>query len=156
MRIITVSGAHSGAGKTAVIEKLLGIFKGWSALKVTLAHRKGKCPARKNCRACDGLDSGFSIVSAKRIIEQKGKDTARFKLAGAKKALWLRSSPRALKNGLQEALSLLQGDRGLIIESNSALKYLKPDLAVLVKRKDSVLKPSARRILERIDLTLTL
>ena len=156
MRIITVSGAHSGSGKTSLIEALLKPLKGWSALKVTLTHRKGECPARKGCHTCDELGPGFSIVSSKRIIETKGKDTARFKQAGAKKVLWLRSSPRALGNGIRKALSLFPRSEGLIIESNSALKYLNPDLAILVKRKDSILKPSAMEILERIDLTLTL
>ena len=154
--IITVSGAHSGAGKTTLIEALLKPLKGWSALKVTVTHRKGECPARKGCHTCDELGPGFSIVSSKRIIETKGKDTARFKQAGAKKVLWLRSSPRALEQGIKQALALFKKAKGLIIESNSALKYLKPDLAILVKRKDSILKPSAMEILERIDLTLTL
>ncbi len=156
MKIITVSGSHSGAGKTTVIEALLKPLKGWSALKVTVTHRKGECPVRKGCHTCDELDSGFSIVSSKRIIEAKGKDTARFKQAGAKRVLWLRSSPQALGRGIQEALALFKRAKGLIIESNSALKYLKPALAILVKRKDSILKPSAREILERIDLTLEL
>ena len=154
--IITVSGAQSGVGKTKVAEILLRALKGWDALKITVAHRKGECPVRKGCHTCDELDSGFSIVSNKRIIESYGKDTARFKQAGAKKVLWLRSSPRALEKGVKQALSLFQGVKGLIIESNSALKYLKPDLAILVKRKDSILKPSARQILERIDLTVEL
>lgn len=154
--IITVSGAHSGSGKTTLIEALLKSLKGWSALKVTLTHREGECPVHKGCHTCDELDSGFSIVRDKKIIQTKGKDTARFKQAGAKRVLWLRSSPEALEQGIKQALSLFQRAKGLIIETNSALRYLKPDLAILVKRKDSILKPSAREILERIDLTLEL
>lgn len=154
--IITISGAHSGSGKTTLIEDLLRSLKGWSALKVTLTHRKGACPVHKRCHTCDELDSGFSIVRDKKIIQAKGKDTFRFHQAGAKKVLWLRSSPEALEPGIKQALSLFKKAKGLIIETNSALRYLKPDLAIMVKRKDSVLKPSAREILERIDLTLEL
>ena len=73
--IITVSGAHSGVGKTKVAEILLRALKGWSALKVTVTHREGKCPARKNCHTCDELKDDFSIIDNKRIIETKGKDT---------------------------------------------------------------------------------
>lgn len=70
--------------------------------------------------------------------------------------LWLRSSPRALRRGIKEALSLFKAARGLIIETNSALKYIKPDLALLVRNKNSVLKPPAREIVNKIDLVITL
>lgn len=156
MRIITVSGAHSGVGKTQVAEMLLKKLKDWSALKITLTHREGACPVHKDCKACDELHSDFSIIGKKDIIEAKGKDTQRLKSAGAKEVLWLRVKPKALENGIKKAISLFKKTKGLIIESNSALKYLKPDLALFVKRKDSILKPSAKEILKRIDLVITL
>lgn len=154
--IITVSGAHSGVGKTSLIEGLLKSLKGWGALKVTVTHRERECPVRKGCHTCDELDSGFSIISSKEIIETQGKDTARFKLAGARKVLWLKSKPEALKDSLKKAVTLFKKAKGLIIESNSALKYIKPDLALFVKNKNSLLKPSAREIINKIDLTVTL
>lgn len=155
MRIITVSGAQSGVGKTAVAEMLLKKLKDWSALKITLTHRDGVCPVHKDCHTCDELHSDFSIISKKDIIEAKGKDTQRLKSAGAKKVLWLKAKPEALEKGIKKAISLFKKTKGLIIESNSALKYLKPDLALFVKRKDSILKPSAKEILNNIDLIIT-
>ena len=154
--IITVSGAHSGVGKTKVAEILLRALKGWSALKVTVTHREGKCPARKNCHTCDELKDDFSIIDNKRIIETKGKDTARLKEAGARKVLWLKARPRALGEGLRKVIPLFKRSKGLLIESNSALKYIKPDLAIFVKNRNSLLKPSAKEILNKIDLTVTL
>lgn len=155
MRIITVSGAQSGVGKTKVAEALLARLKNWSALKVTVTHPRGACPVHKDCPACGQLQSDFSIISNKDIIETEGKDTQRFKSAGAKEVLWLKSKPAALERGIKCAISLFKKTKGLIIETNSALKYLKPDLAILVKNKDSVLKPSAKEILEKVDLTIT-
>lgn len=155
MRIITVSGSHSGVGKTKMVEILLRLLKGWSALKVTVSHSEGQCPVRKDCRACSELDSNFSIISNKKIIETKGKDTARFKEAGAQKALWLKCRSEALGDGLKAVIPLFKKAKGLVIESNSALKYLKPDLALFIKNKDSVLKPSAREILNKMDLVFT-
>ncbi|HAH21037.1 MAG TPA: hypothetical protein DCL49_09070 [Candidatus Omnitrophica bacterium] len=154
--IITVSGAHSGVGKTKVAEILLRALKGWSALKVTVTHREDKCPARKNCHTCDELKDDFLIISDKKIIEMKGKDTARFKEAGAQKVLWLKSKPQTLGEGLKEAIPLFKKTKGLIMESNSALKHLKPDLALFIKNKNSILKPSAREIINKIDLVVTL
>lgn len=156
IKIITVSGAHSGVGKTKVAQMLLKRLKGWSALKVTVTHRQGICPARKDCHACDELHSDFAVISEQGIIETKGKDTQRLRAAGAKKVLWLKSKPSALRKGIKQALSLFKKAKGLIIESNSALRYLKPDLALFVKRKDSILKPSAKEILNKTDLVITL
>ena len=172
--IITVSGTHSGVGKTGVVEALLRVLKGWSALKVTVSHGEGKCPVRKenDCHTCDELKDDFSIISNKKIIETKGKDTARFKEAGAKKVLWLKCRPQALGDGLKEVIPLFKKAKGLVIESNSALKHLKPDLAIFVRNKYSVFpashlrkaagsrlwreKPSAREIINKIDLVVTL
>lgn len=155
MRIITVSGAHSGVGKTRVAEMLLEKLKDWSALKITLTHQEGACPVHKDCHTCDELHSDFSIISRKDIIDAKGKDTQRLKSAGAKEVLWLKAKPKSLEKGIKKAISLFKKTKGLIIESNSALKYLNPDLSIFVRNKDSVLKPSAKEILERIDLTIT-
>ena len=155
MKIITVSGAHSNVGKTTFIEWLLKKLKGWSCLKVTVLH-KGNCPVGRICTACEELSSKFFIVHDRRVLEEKGKDTQRFKEAGAKEVLWLRAKPYGLKQGIKKTISRFKDAVGLIIESTSALKYLSPDLAILLTQKDSVLKKSARQILKKIDLTLTL
>jgi|SRR3989338_4690411 len=153
-KIITVSGAHSGVGKTALIEQLLKDLKGWSALKVTVSHN-GSCPKGKPCGACDKLGSKFSIVSDKGSIEEGRKDTQRFKAAGALKVFWLKARPEGLRRGLNEALYRLKDAKGVIIEGTSVLEYIRPDLAILVKNKGSVLKPSAVRALKKIDLIWT-
>lgn len=152
---ITVSGAHSGVGKTTVVERLLEELKGWSCLKVTLLHN-GSCPTGRDCGACDKMSSRFSIVSDKKITEERGKDTWRFKKAGAKKVLWLKAKPEGLRQGLKQALFKMRRARGIIIEGTSILKYLKPDLAIFVKRDNSLLKDSAKEILKKVDLILTL
>ena len=154
LKIITVSGAHSGVGKTKVAEKLLQIFKAWSALKVSVL-RNGDCPTGRNCGICNEIDSEFSIVSSNDKLMERGKDTQRLKKAGAMKVLWLRAKPQGLKKGLKKVISMFKGSEGLIIEGTSVLKYIKPDLAILVKNKNSILKPSAKKVLNKIDLIIT-
>jgi len=147
MKIITVSGTHSGAGKTLLIEKLLKHLKGWSCLKVTVMHQGASCPIGRNCGACDKLDSQFSIVSDRKILAQKGKDTYRFKKAGARQVLWLKSQTKeGLKQGLKKAIAMFGKSSGLIIEGTSVLKYLDPDLSVLLVRNDLPWKESAKEI----------
>src|SRR3989338_3853160 len=94
-KIITVSGAHSGVGKTRIVEGLLRILQGWSALKVTVSHN-GSCPINRDCGTCDRMDSKFSLVTDIDKLNEKGKDTARFKRAGAGKVAWLRARPEGL------------------------------------------------------------
>ena len=154
LKIITISGSHSNVGKTMLAEGLLKISKGWSGLKVTVMHN-GKCPTGKNCGACDELDSEFSIVADKVRLMEKGKDTERLKKAGAEKVLWLKAKPQGLKKGLKKAISMFKGADGLIIEGTSVLKHIEPDLAILVKKKNSILKPSAKEVFNKIDLIIT-
>ncbi|MDP2981444.1 MAG: hypothetical protein Q8N67_05210 [Candidatus Omnitrophota bacterium] len=154
LKTITISGSHAKVGKTMLAETLFKILKGWSGLKVTVMHN-GICPTGKNCGACNELDSESSIISDKDRLNEKGKDTQRFKKAGARKVLWLRAKPEGLKKGLKKVVSMFKGAKGLIIEGTSVLRYVKPDLAILVKRKNSILKPSAKEIFNKIDLIVT-
>lgn len=149
MKIIVVSGTHSGVGKTAFIEGLLRRLKGWPCLKVTLTHKGLSCPIHKNCGACDRFDSKFHIVTDKKILTQKGKDTYRFKKAGAKQVLWLKAQTQeGLRQGLKKAIALLSRSKGLIVEGTSVLKYLRPDLAVFIIGKNLPWKESAKEIFE--------
>ena len=133
MRIITVSATHSGLGKTTIVEQLLRQLKNWGALKVTVT-KSGPCPRKISCGVCAGQKSPFSIIYKSRIINQKGKDTQRMKEAGAKKVLWLKAKPSGLKNGLKKALEIFKGSEGVVVEGNSVLKYLKPDLGIFITR----------------------
>jgi len=141
--IITISGAHSGIGKTTVAEKLLGVLKGWSALKVTVIKKSG-CPRSEPCGACEDDKTPFAIVSDPRVIGQKGKDTGRMKAVGANKVLWLKATPLGLEAGLKAALGKLAGSKGIVVEGTSVLKYLRPDVGIFIdsKRRVRILKCS--------------
>ena len=126
--IITVSGARSGVGKTLLVEKILKRLKGWSALKVTVV-KDSPCPRNHPCGVCEDQEAPFTIVSDRRVISQKGKDTARMKSAGAKRVLWLKATPEGLKRGVKTALKIFKGSPGVVIEGTSVLKYIKPNWA---------------------------
>jgi len=137
MKIITVSGAHSGIGKTTLIEYLLDRLKNWSCLKVTVI-KNGPCPRKISCGVCEQQRIPFSIISGSRIINQKGKDTQRMKAAGAKKVLWLKARPLGLKEGLKKALERFKDSDGVVVEGTSVLKYLKPDLGIFITDKGRI------------------
>lgn len=154
MKIITISASHSGLGKTALVEKLLKKLKGWSALKVTVLH-KGMCPTGRNCGVCNNLSSQFLISGENDIIDEKGKDTQRFKKAGAKQVLWLRTKPGSLKKGLEEAISKFSAKTmGIIVEGTSIIKYLKPDLAIFLNDNKTVLRAVAKLAYTKSDIII--
>jgi len=155
MKIITVSGASSGTGKTCIASEILNHLKDWSAIKVTVTHA-GPCPAGRNCGVCGKLKSEYSIITDSGILNEKGKDTSRLKTAGARKVVWLRARPGGLKTGLKKALALLKDAKGVVIESNSALKYIKPDIAIFIKQEQGIAKKSAKDAIRKADLIFTL
>ena len=153
MRKIVISGSRSNVGKTLLAEEILQSFQNWSALKVTV-KKKSPCPRNKNCGVCGGIKRGFDIITDKKIIEQKGTDTARLKKAGAEKVIWLRADLEGLKPGLKKSLSLFKKSKGVIIEGTSVLKFIKPDTIIFLKGKGSKLRSAAREALKKADIVI--
>lgn len=144
MKIITISAAHSGLGKTTLVEKLLERLKGWSALKVTVI-KKGPCPRENPCGVCEDQKAPYVIISDPKMINQEGKDTQRMASAGAKKVLWLKATPAGLNDGLKEALRKFSATPGVVIEGTSILRYLKPDLGIYIAKKEEKVYTDAHR-----------
>jgi len=83
---------------------------------------------------------------------EAGKDTGRFWEAGAVNVHWVIANDEQVKPGIDEALSRVQSD-GVIIEGNSFLEFVSPDLAIMCARAEGgTFKSSARRGLARTDL----
>ncbi len=122
--VIGICGAGSGSGKTTMAEELLGRALGsgllnedspWGAIKFTKT----------------GLYT--SVITDTNILLEEGKDTARMLRAGARRAIWVMSPGGA---GLEEALSMAMGEmypcRAVIVEGNSAVELLKPDIVIFM------------------------
>ncbi len=154
MKTIVVSGAHSGIGKTLFAQELLRRLKNWSALKVTVKDSSG-CPRnQKDCNICAGLQKDFEIIKDKKIINQKGTDTARLRQAGTKKVIWLRSTFKGLKAGLKKALFQLRDAQGILIEGTSVLRYIKPNVTIFLKDNNRPLRAAARRAQKKADIII--
>ncbi len=163
MKLISVAGTSSNVGKTAVCESLIRYLsdpdnktcnKGnVSALKITTRHQ-GFC-SKGSCGVCDSIKYPFVIVDDEATIDQEGKDTARFKSAGARKVVWLLSFPETLSDGVSAALDYFNTDETIVIEGNSILSVHDVDLAIMVTRppqKD--IKKSASKIFQKIDTVI--
>jgi molybdopterin-guanine dinucleotide biosynthesis protein MobB len=132
-KIISVTGAHSNAGKTTVCSILLKNLKNFGAVKFT------KTPLYT------------SIIEDTGILSQKGKDTAVFLESGAEKVLWVQSPYSGLKDVLEIALSRMSDLAGVIVEGNSPVDFLNPHLVVFIIGEKGNIKPSAFKICKKAD-----
>jgi hypothetical protein len=151
MALLVIGGHSRNVGKTSVVAGLISALRErqWTAVKITqFGH--GICSV--NGKACHcACDEHTVAISEER--DRSGKsDTSRFLVAGAERSLWVRT-----KQGcLAEAMPSLQGriaDAGnVILESNSVIGFLRPDLYLSVLDcKTADFKASARKFLDRAD-----
>jgi hypothetical protein len=77
-------------------------------------------------------------------------DTSRFLVAGAARALWVRTEQGRLAEAMPALRKRLEQSRNVMVESNSVLKFMRPDLylTVLDPRTEDF-KNSAREFLDR-------
>jgi hypothetical protein len=137
MKIITVSGAFSGCGKTTFARSLLSCLKGYAAIKVTTT------------------DFFCKVTDSPEEINVAGKDTALFREAGAARVVWVQSPHEELEETLSYALNMVGDVPGVVVEGNSPLKHLNPDRAFFVMggKMDEV-KPGAFAALEKADVVV--
>ncbi|KKL20440.1 hypothetical protein LCGC14_2455440 [marine sediment metagenome] len=90
MKIVVISGAHKGVGKTALARKILKNLKGFGAIKTTISKEN------------------ISITSKDEAIEVPGKDTALLKEAGAEKVALIASKGFGMQVSAYDSLSLAE------------------------------------------------
>jgi molybdopterin-guanine dinucleotide biosynthesis protein len=150
--IVAVSGFSSNVGKTTLMCELLNRLPGWEAIKLTRGHYRscGRDPA--GCCVSDLLRDEPVIRSGREANYQTGKDTGHFWDAGASNVHWVIVSDGQVEAGINEALARVKS-AGVLIEGNSFLDYVTPNLAVMCARSEGgKVKPSARRALMKSDL----
>lgn len=156
MARIIVGGHTRNIGKTSVVA---GIVRAsaewdWTAVKVTqFGH--GVCSANGKSCHCSVEEHPFVILEEQ---NQEGRtDSSRFLLAGARKALWVRTKQGLLWWAMPDLKRRIEDDRYVILESNSIMQYIKPDLYLMVLDYGTEdFKESARRYLGQADAYLVI
>jgi molybdopterin-guanine dinucleotide biosynthesis protein len=134
LKIISVTGAHSGVGKTTLCAFLLNEFEGFGAIKFTKTT----------------LFS--SLVDDEAELKHEGKDTAIMYGAGAEKVLWIKSPTDGLEHVLEIALERMRSLKGVVVEGNSPVDFLNPHLLIFIVGEDGEIKPSALNVAGRADV----
>ena len=119
----------------------------WTAVKIT-QYGHGVCSANGAPCDCATADHTWAITEEK---DRGGEsDTSRFLVAGAVRALWVRTEQGRLAEAMPALRQRLERSRHVILESNSVLKFLRPDLYLTVLDPGSEdFKNSAREFLDR-------
>ncbi len=155
--IVGVGGAHSGIGKTETAAALLKHLTDSNELKTKEESGDSLLVTHKRWGAIKYTRTEFysSIIDDSSILTEEDKDTARLLEAGADEVLWVQAPPQELKEVLPVALEKLSDLDGIIVEGNSAIEFLKPDIVIfLVDGDRERFKLSAESILESADIII--
>jgi hypothetical protein len=152
---LVVIGGHSrSVGKTSVVAGLIAALPefAWTAAKIT-QYGHGICSANAEPCDCATPDHAWAISEER---DRSGKsDTSRFLVAGAARSLWVRTEQGRLAEAMPALRHRLEGARNIIMESNSVLKFLRPNVYLTVLDPSTAdFKNSAREFLDRADAVI--
>jgi len=154
MPIVVIGGHTRSVGKTSVVAGLISALRDlhWTALKIT-QYGHGVCSA--DGEACDCATGDHSWAVTEERDRSGESDTSRFLLAGADHSWWVRTEQGRLAEAMPRVRQILASTQNTIIESNSVLRFLKPDLYLTVLDPATPdFKSSAQEFLDRADAVL--
>jgi len=149
MAIVVIGGHSRSVGKTSVVAGLISSLReyDWTAVKIT-QYGHGVCSA--NGAPCDCATDDHSWAISEEKDRSAESDTSRFLVAGASRALWVRTEQGRLAEAMPALRQRLERARHVIVESNSVLKFMRPDLYVTVLDPGTEdFKASAQEFLDR-------
>lgn len=154
MAILVVGGHSRNIGKTSVVAGLIGALPAynWTAFKITqFGH--GRCSLNGEPCDCAPQDRCWAITEEQ---DKTGKsDSSRFLVAGARRSFWVRTEQGRLEEALPAIQRKIAGAENVIIESNSILRFIEPDLYISVLDPSTEdFKASAQKYLERADVVV--
>ena len=151
MPTLLIGGHSRDVGKTSVVAGLIAALAEfrWTAAKIT-QYGHGVCSANGEPCDCATADHAWAITEEK--SRAGDTDTSRFLAAGAEKVFWVRTEQGRLAEAMPAFRQRIAGVKNLILESNSILKFLRPDLYItILDPATEDFKSSAREFLDRAD-----
>jgi hypothetical protein len=154
MSLIVIGGHSRNVGKTSVVAGLIAATPhlNWTAFKIT-QYGHGICSA--NGEACDCASGDHSWAVSQEKDRSGDSDTSRFLVAGAINSWWVRTEQGRLAEAMPTVRAKLAGAQNAIVESNSIMKFVQPDLYLSVLDPATPdFKSSAQEFLDRADAVL--
>jgi len=154
MAVVVIGGHSRSVGKTSVVAGLIAALPeyNWTALKIT-QYGHGICSQNGESCHCATDDHTWAISEEK---DRSGEsDTSRFLVAGAERAWWVRTEQGRLAEAMPAIRRRLSESSNVILESNSILKFVRPDLYLTVLDPATVdFKRSAQEFLDLADAVI--
>ncbi|HEX9761182.1 MAG TPA: hypothetical protein VGA40_09695 [Candidatus Acidoferrales bacterium] len=151
MHTVVVGGHSRNIGKTALVVDLIRALPelNWTAVKIT-QYGHGVCSVNgENC-GCAPREHAFSVDEEQ--LRGTGTDTSRFLDAGARRAFWVRTKQGLLAEALPELRRVMTASDNVIVESNTLLRFLHPNVYVVVlDPRVADFKESLREVVDRAD-----
>jgi len=154
MALIVIGGHSRSVGKTSLVAGLISALRefNWTAVKIT-QYGHGVCSA--NGALCDCATADHTWAISEEQNRSGESDTSRFLLAGAARALWVRTEQGRLAEAMPALRQKIELSPNVIVESNSVLKFLRPDLYLTVLDPNTEdFKNSAREFLDRANAVI--
>ena len=154
MAVVVIGGHSRSVGKTSVVAGLIERMPElrWTAFKIT-QYGHGFCTA--DGAPCDCQTDDHTLAISEERNASSGTDTARFLAAGAVRSLWVRTRQGMLAEAMPRIRKELASAQNAILESNSVMQFLRPDLYLTVLDAGTAdFKDSARLFLDRADAVL--
>jgi hypothetical protein len=131
--IVSVSGACSRSGKTALAVTLLGAMPRGAAAAVKFTTTEDvfeRCPRGAPCVVCD-IDVPFRIVQDEGTLREPGTDTDRLAAAGASRVVWAIARASAATAAWRRVSSIVE--EGLsVMEGSTVVGLARPELRLFV------------------------
>jgi len=148
MAVVVVGGQSRNLGKTSVVAGLIAALpeRRWLAMKIT-QYGHGVCSVNGESCGCAVDEHTWAITEEH---DRSGKsDTSRFLVAGAARSLWVRTKQGRLAEAMPDLREELAAAGNVIVESNSVMKFLRPDVYLTVLDASTTdFKESAREFLD--------
>jgi len=154
MALIVVGGHSRSVGKTSVVAGIIAALPEmqWTAVKITqFGH--GICSAKGEPCDCETDDHTWAVTEER---DRSGEsDSSRFLVSGAARSLWVRTRQGMLAEALPRLRKELASAENAILESNSVIRFLRPDLYLTVLDAGNPdFKASAKEFLDRADAVI--
>jgi len=151
MRLVVVGGHSRNIGKTSVAAAIVAATSelGWTAFKLTQhTHEIGAADLDPGAGRTEEALRSHSIT--RELNRDERTDTSRLLAAGARECYWVQAREGRLGEAIPEIVRIAESKRYVIMESNSVLRFLLPDLYLVVLDGTTAdFKRSAREYLDR-------
>lgn len=131
--MIAVVGGHSrNIGKTSAMCAMIAATReaNWTAVKIT-QYGHGQCSDHGGECSC-APQNAIHPFSLDQQTSADGTDSGRYLTAGAARSFWLRTRQGELAEAMPVLRRLIAESDNIVLESNSLLALVEPDLYVFV------------------------